>query len=154
MIGWKNWCLSMNRPRYLSIRPTQTSGVKLRFLTADREGFLAFIAQDALGVDPERAAEDEDTLALIADGLQTPEHIAIITGVEGLATDLSDSARVYERSGKPLLFFAKAEWAKQAERWVRANLPLAEFAQIPVHAGFLTAPGDFNARLSQFLEQV
>lgn len=123
----------------------------LQFLSTDREGFLSFIAADALGVDPERAHEDPATVKLIADGAQTPEHIAIITGAEGLSTDVSETAIDYDRSGKPLLFFAKEEWAEAAEKWVGANLPSAEFARIPVHAGFITQPTEFNARVRAFL---
>ncbi len=123
----------------------------VQFLSTDREGFLAFISADALGVDPELAAEDEATLKLIEDGRQTPEHIAIIAGVEGLATDVSETAIEFDRSGKPLLFFAKQEWAEDARKWVSTQLPSAEFATIPVHAGFLTEPGPFNARLREFI---
>ncbi|UOQ61175.1 alpha/beta hydrolase [Leucobacter rhizosphaerae] len=123
----------------------------IQFLSTNRQGFLEYIASDALGVPGERAAQDPATVKLIADGAQTPEHIAIITGVEGLSTDLSATAIEFDGSGKPLLFFAKDEWADDARRWVGANLPHAEFATIPVHAGFLTEPGAFNARVREFL---
>lgn len=123
----------------------------IKFLSTDRAGFLAYIASDALGVDPALADSEPAVARLIADGARTPEHIAIITGAEGLATDLSAPAIAFHETGKPLLFFAKEEWAADAERWVSANLPRAEFATIPVHAGFLTEPAQFNARIADFL---
>lgn len=123
----------------------------IQFLSTDRDGFLAYISADALGVDPEIADEDETTLKLIADGAQTPEHIAIIAGVEGFATDVSQTAIDFDRSGKPLLFIAKEAWAEDAQKWVSANLPSAEFATMPVHAGFMTEPGAFNARVRKFI---
>lgn len=121
------------------------------FISTDPKGFLEYIASDALGVDPEAAGADPAVTKLIADGARTPEHIAIITGAEGLSTDLSATAAEFDQSGKPLLFFAKEAWAEDAKRWVGANLPHAEFDTIPVHAGFLTAPEAFNTRLQDFL---
>lgn len=121
------------------------------FLSTDRDGFLSYISADALGVDPELADQDEATRRLIADGAQTPEHIAIIAGVEGFATDVSQTAIDFERSGKPVLFFAKEAWANDAKRWVSANLPSAQFATMPVHAGFMTEPAAFNARVREFI---
>ncbi|SJN08563.1 Non-heme chloroperoxidase [Leucobacter sp. 7(1)] len=123
----------------------------ITFLSTDRAGFLAYIASDALGVDPADAAAEPAVARLIADGARTPEHIAIITGVEGLATDLTAPAVAYHDSGKPLLFLAQDSWAAAAERWVTAHLPRAEFSTIPVHAGFITAPEAFNARVAAFL---
>jgi pimeloyl-ACP methyl ester carboxylesterase len=124
----------------------------VQFLSTDRQGFLDYIAADALGVDPERVADEPAVAKLIADGAQTPEHIAIITGVEGLSTDLSETAIAFDASGKPLLFLAKQAWAEDAKRWVEANLPHAQFDTIAVHAGFLTDPEHFNARLREFLD--
>ncbi|MCW2287461.1 pimeloyl-ACP methyl ester carboxylesterase [Leucobacter luti] len=123
----------------------------VQFLSTDRAGFLAYIAADALGVDPAAADSDPAVAKLIADGARTPEHIAIITGAEGLSTDLSAPALAFHETGKPVLFFAKEAWAEAAERWVTTQLPRAEFATIPVHAGFLTEPAAFNARLTAFL---
>lgn len=123
----------------------------ITFLSTDRAGFLAYIASDALGVDPADAAAEPAVARLVADGARTPEHIAIITGVEGLATDLTAPAVAYHDSGKPLLFLAQERWAAEARRWVTAQLPRAEFATIPVHAGFITDPGAFNARVAAFL---
>lgn len=123
----------------------------VQFLSTDRAGFLAYIAADALGVDPEAADPDPAVAKLIADGARTPEHIAIITGVEGLSTDLSAPAVAFHEGGKPVLFFAKQAWADEARAWVTAQLPRAEFATIPVHAGFLTEPDTFNARIAAFL---
>lgn len=123
----------------------------IQFLSTDRAGFLAYIASDALGVDLASADSEPAVARLIADGARTPDHIAIVTGAEGLATDLSDPAIAYHETGKPLLFFAKEAWATDAKRWVSANLPRAEFATIPVHAGFLTEPAQFNSRVTEFL---
>lgn len=123
----------------------------VQFLSTDRSGFGAFIAADALGADPGLPTPEAAVQKLIADGARTPEHIAIITGVEGLCTDVSAPAIAYDATKKPLLFIAKEEWADDAERWVRANLPHAEFATMPVHAGFLTEPEPFNARIAAFV---
>lgn len=123
----------------------------IQFLSTNRQGFLEYISSDALGVPAEEAALDPATIRMVADGAQTPEHIAIITGAEGLSTDLSPTAIEFDASGKPLLFFAKEEWAEDGERWVAKNLPHAEFATMPVHAGFLTEPEVFNARVRTFL---
>lgn len=123
----------------------------VKFLSTDRQGFLEYIAADALGVAAEDAAGEPAVAKLVADGARTPEHIAIITGVEGLATDLSAPAVAFDASGRPLLFLAQEAWADDARRWVTANLPHAEFATIPVHAGFLTEPEPFNARVREFL---
>lgn len=123
----------------------------VKFLATDRAGFGAFISADALGADPSDESPEAAVLKLIADGEQTPEHIAIITGVEGLSTDLSEVAFTFHNSGKPVLFFAKEEWVEAAERWVSKNLPDAAFARIPVHAGFLTEPVAFNERVRAFL---
>jgi len=117
------------------------------FLSTARDDFLAYIATDALGVD----AGDPAAERLIADGAQTPEHIAVITGAEGLSSDFSATAIEYAATGKPLLFFAKEAWADAARAWVSANLPGAQFATIPVHAGFLTEPAAFNARVREFI---
>lgn len=123
----------------------------VKFLSTDRAGFLEYIAADALGVAADAAAAEPAVARLIADGARTPEHIAIITGVEGLATDLSGPAAAFAATGKPLLFVAQDAWASDAERWVAANLPGAQFDTIPVHAGFLTAPAAFNARVAEFI---
>lgn len=123
----------------------------IQFLSTDRTGFLEFIAADALGVPEDVAAQDPATQRLIADGAQTPEHIAIITGTEGLSSDYSATAIEFDASGKPLLFFAKQAWAEEAERWVTVNLPRAQFATMPVHAGFITEPAAFNARVREFI---
>lgn len=123
----------------------------LTFLSTAREDFLAFIATDALGLEADAATTHPDAIKLVADGAQTPEHIAIITGAEGLASDYSATAIEYDASGKPLLFFANESWADDARAWVSANLPHAEFATIPVHAGFLTDPDAFNTRVREFV---
>lgn len=123
----------------------------IQFLSTDRDGFLAYISADALGVDLDEADSDETTQKLIADGAQTPEHIAIITGVEGFATDVSEAAIEFDSSGKPLLFIAKEAWADDARKWVGANLPSARFATMPVHAGFMTEPEAFNSNVRSFL---
>lgn len=123
----------------------------IQFLSTAREDFLSYIATDALGLGPEAAETDATAKELIRLGLQTPEHIAIITGVEGLSADYSGPAIDFHASGKPLLFLARESWAEDARRWVTANLPDAEFDTIPVHAGFLTESDAFNGRLRAFL---
>lgn len=123
----------------------------IKFLSTDPAGFLAFIASDALGLTPEDADDEPAITRLIADGARTPEHIAIVTGAEGLSTDLSAPAHAFAATGKPILFFAQEAWASEADAWVTANLPSAEFARIPVHAGFLTEPAKFNERVASFM---
>jgi non-heme chloroperoxidase len=123
----------------------------IQFLSTNRAAFWDFIATHALGLETEQAATHPDARTLIEWGLQTPEHIAIITGVEGLASDFSAPAIEFAESGKPLLFLARDEWADDARRWVEANLPGAEFDTIRTHAAFATDAAEFNARIRTFL---
>lgn len=50
----------------------------------------------------------------------------------------------------PTLFIAREDWAEDAKRWVIANMPEATFETMPVHMGFATAPGEFNAAVARF----
>lgn len=52
----------------------------------------------------------------------------------------------------PTLFIAREDWAENAERWVRANMPGADFNTMPVHMGFATAPEEFNEAVARFVD--
>ncbi|MGO3886815.1 MAG: alpha/beta fold hydrolase [Mycetocola sp.] len=123
----------------------------IQFLSTARDDFWAFIATHALGLETDAADSDPVARDLIALGNQTPEHIAIITGVEGLSADYSGAAIAFNNTGKPLLFLARDEWAEDASRWVSAQLPNARFETIRTHAGFVTQPDEFNALVRSFV---
>lgn len=123
----------------------------VQFLSGAHADFAAFIAADAVGLPPEAVETDETAKELLRLSLQTPEHIAILSGVSGLTADFSDAAIAFDATAKPLLFFAKDDWADDARRWVGTHLPHAEFETIRHHAGFITHPDEFNSRVRAFL---
>jgi non-heme chloroperoxidase len=120
-------------------------------LTIDvREGFWTAYAKDMVGL-PEETPDDHPDVARIVElGMQTPEHIAIATMADGVATDLADAAR-QTAAAVPTLFIAKEAWADDARRWVTANMAQASFATMPHHMGFVSDPEGFNATVEGFL---
>lgn len=84
-------------------------------------------------------------------GMQTPEHIAIATVMDGATSDYSAEATAAS-AAVPTLFLAREDWADDARAWVSAHMPDAEFDTIPLHMGFATHPDAFNARVRAFVE--
>ena len=122
----------------------------IRMVSTDRAGFWTWVATHSLGLEVADAHTHPDAVRLIELGMQTPEHVAVITAAEGLSSDLSETAIEVARR-LPVLFLARDEWADDARRWVEANLPSAEFDTLRTHAGFATQPDEFNDRVRAFL---
>jgi pimeloyl-ACP methyl ester carboxylesterase len=125
----------------------------LRLTIDAREAFWTGYAKYMLGLPDETPDDHPDVARVVELGLQTPEHVAIATMADGVATDLADAART-AAAAVPTLFVAKEEWADDARRWVGANLPSATFATMPCHMGFVTDPDGFNATLRGFLARL
>lgn len=122
----------------------------LRLTIDARAEFWTAYAKEMVGL-PEDTPDDHPDVARIVElGLQTPEHVAVATMADGVATDLADAARQVA-AAVPTLFVAKQAWADAARRWVSANLPQATFATMPFHMGFVTDPDGFNATIKEFL---
>ena len=102
---------------------------------------------------PEDTAPDHPDVARVVElGLQTPEHVAIKTAADGLMSDYSAKAAAVA-AAVPTLFIAREDWAEDAERWVKANMPEATFETMPVHMGFATAPEEVNEIISRFVSE-
>jgi pimeloyl-ACP methyl ester carboxylesterase len=121
----------------------------LRLAIDARTEFWTAYAKDMVGLPEDTADDHPDVTRIVELGLQTPEHIAIATMADGVATDLADAARA-TAAAVPTLFIAKEAWADQAKRWIGANLPTASFATMPFHMGFVTHPDGFNATVAGF----
>lgn len=144
-----------NDPDAWGEAPLSLDGIVLFLrLTIDaRQEFWTAYAKEMVGL-PEETSDDHPDVARIVElGLQTPEHVAVATMADGVATDLSGAAR-QAAAALPLLFIAKEGWAGEARRWVEANLPSASFATMPYHMGFVTDPAGFNATMASFLENL
>jgi non-heme chloroperoxidase len=125
----------------------------LRYAIDIREGFWTAYAKDMIGL-PEETPDDHPDVARIVElGMQAPEHVAVATMADGVATDLSDAARS-AAAAIPTLVIAKDAWADDARRWVSANLPTAQFATMPVHMGFVTDPEGFNSTIRSFIDSL
>ncbi len=121
----------------------------LRLAIDARTEFWTAYAKEMVGL-PEETPDDHPDVARIVElGLQTPEHVAVATMADGVATDLADAARS-AAAAVPTLFIAKEGWADDAKRWVDANLPTAAFATMPFHMGFVSHPDQFNATIAGF----
>lgn len=122
----------------------------LQAMVHDREEFWRGYAAYMLGLGEDTAEDHPDIARVMELGLQTPQHVAVATGADGLTSDLSEAARRAAES-VPTLLVAREDWAEDAERWTRANLPTAEFATMPTHMGFVVDPEGFNATVRDFV---
>ena len=102
-----------------------------------------------LGLPEDTQADHPDVARVVELGLQTPEHVAIATAADGLTSDFSAEAAAVAAS-LPTLFIAREDWADDAQRWVSTRMPGAQFATMPVHMGFATAPEPFNEAIARF----
>jgi non-heme chloroperoxidase len=122
-----------------------------RLVIDDRLGFWSWYATYMIGVPEETTTDHPDVARIVELGMQTPQHIALATFADGATSDFAHvAAEVSEQ--RPTLFIAREDWSEDAERWVLANLPSAQFATMPLHMGFATHPNDFNASLRRFLD--
>lgn len=122
----------------------------LRAMIDTRTEFWTDYAKYMLGLAEDTPADHPDVARVVELGLQAPEYVAITTAADGLTSDFSAEAAA-TAAEKPTLFMARDDWAEPAEKWVKANMPQAEFDRIDVHMGFVTQPEAFNARLKQFI---
>ncbi|UOE42925.1 alpha/beta fold hydrolase [Agromyces larvae] len=123
----------------------------LRAMIDDRVGFWTGYAAYMIGRD-DAALDDPDIARIVELGLQTPEHVALSTGADGLTSDYAQVAADASEQ-VPTLFIARDDWAEAAAHWVTVNLPDAEFATMPVHLGFATDPAEFDRTVAEFLER-
>ncbi|MFC9984773.1 alpha/beta fold hydrolase [Microbacterium keratanolyticum] len=115
-----------------------------RAVLDDRVGFWTAYASYMIG------SENADDVARIVElGLQTPEHIAVASVMDGATSDYSAEA-ASASAAVPTLFLAREDWADDARTWVTAHMPQAQFDTIPLHMGFATHPEDFNAKVREF----
>ena len=115
-----------------------------RAVLDDRVGFWTAYASYMIG------SENADDVARIVElGLQTPEHIAVASVMDGATSDYSAEA-ASASAAVPTLFLAREDWADDARTWVTAHMPQAQFDTIPLHMGFATHPKDFNAKVREF----
>jgi non-heme chloroperoxidase len=121
----------------------------LRLAIDARTEFWTAYAKEMVGLPEDTPDDHPDVTRIVELGLQTPEHVAIATMADGVATDLGDTARA-TAAAVPTLFIAKEGWADDAKRWVDTNLPSASFATMPFHMGFVTHPDAFNATVKEF----
>ncbi|WP_168209178.1 alpha/beta fold hydrolase [Agromyces intestinalis] len=124
----------------------------LRAMIDDRVGFWTAYAAYMIGRDEGAPLDDPDIARIVELGLQTPEHIAVATGADGLTSDYAEVASDASEQ-VPTLFIARDDWAEAAAHWVTVNMPDAEFATMPVHLGFATDPVSFDRTVAEFLER-
>lgn len=123
----------------------------LRAMIDTRAEFWTEYAIYMLGLPEDTTADHPDVARVLELGMQTPEHVAIKTAADGLTSDYSAEAAAVA-AAVPTLFIAREDWAEDAERWVRANMPRADFETMPVHMGFATAPKQFNEAVARFVD--
>lgn len=121
----------------------------LQAMINNRRDFWTEYAVYMLGLPEDTGAGHPDIARIVDLGFQTPDHVAVATGADGLTSDLSEVAASASAS-LPTLFIAREDWAEDARRWVEANLPGATFATMAVHMGFATDPEAFNALVRDF----
>lgn len=115
-----------------------------RAVLDDRVGFWTAYASYMIG------SENTDDIARIVElGLQTPEHVAVASVMDGATSDYSAEA-ASASAAVPTLFLAREDWADDARIWVTAHMPQAQFDMIPLHMGFATHPEDFNTKVREF----
>lgn len=123
--------------------------VFLRMVIDDRLAFWTWYAKYMIGL-PEDTPDDHPDVARIVElGMQTPEHVAVATIADGVATDLSGAATT-AAAAVPTMLMARQDWAEDAQRWAAANMPDASFATMDLHMGFVTDPDNFNATIRNF----
>lgn len=123
--------------------------VFLRIVIDDRLAFWTWYAKYMIGL-PEDTPDDHPDVARIVElGMQTPEHVAVATIADGVATDLSGAATT-AAAAVPTMLMARQDWAEDAQRWAAANMPDASFATMDLHMGFVTDPDNFNATIRNF----
>ncbi len=121
----------------------------LQAMINGRREFWTEYAVYMLGL-PEDTPADDPTIARIVElGFQTPDHVAVATGADGLTSDFSATA-AQVAAELPTLFVAREDWAEDGRRWLEANLPDARFATMAVHMGFATDPASFNDLIRDF----
>ncbi len=121
----------------------------LQAMINGRREFWTEYAVYMLGLPEDTPADDPNIARIVELGLQTPDHVAVVTGADGLTSDFSETAAAVA-SSVPTLFIAREDWAADARRWVEANLPDAEVATMAVHMGFATDPVGFNDLIRDF----
>ena len=103
---------------------------------------------------PASTPDDDPLVAwIVAEGLLTPESVAVLLVADGVASDFAEVAR-NASDRVPTLAFAQSRAADVASRWVADNMPEAAFAEIGLHMGFYVDPDPFTQRLSVFLDDV
>lgn len=123
--------------------------VFLRMVIDDRLAFWTWYAKYMIGL-PEDSPDDHPDVARIVElGMQTPEHVAVATIADGVATDLSGAATT-AAAAVPTMLMVRQDWAEDAQRWAAANMPDASFATMDLHMGFVTDPDNFNATIRNF----
>ncbi len=125
----------------------------LRLTIDARAEFWTAYSKEMIGLPDDTPDDHPDVLRIVELGMQTPEHVAIATMADGVATDLSETATM-AAALTPTLFIAKQGWATQAQAWVSAHMPEAHFATMPYHMGFVTDPQGFNNTIRSFGESI
>ena len=123
--------------------------VFLRMVIDDRLGFWTWYAKYMIGLPEETPDNHPDVVRIVELGMQTPEHVAVATIADGVATDLSGAATA-AAAAVPTMLMARQDWAEDAQRWATANMPQASFATMDLHMGFVTDPDSFNATIREF----
>ena len=121
----------------------------LRLVIDDRLGFWTWYAKYMVGLPEETPDYHPDVVRIVELGMQTPEHVAVATIADGVATDLSGAATA-AAAAVPTMLMARQDWAEDAQRWAAANMPQASFATMDLHMGFVTDPDGFNATIREF----
>ena len=123
--------------------------VFLRMVIDDRLGFWTWYAKYMIGLPEDTPDDHPDVVRIVELGMQAPEHVAVATIADGVATDLSGAATA-AAAAVPTMLMARQDWAEDAQRWAQANMPQASFATMDLHMGFVTDPDGFNATIRDF----
>lgn len=121
----------------------------LRLAIEHRLDFWTAYAKEMVGLPEDTPDDNPDVQRIVELGFQTPEHVAVATMADGVATLLGEAAQT-AGAAVPSLFIAKEAWADDARKWVSANLPTTQFATMPHHMGFVSDPAGFNQTISDF----
>lgn len=122
----------------------------LRLTIDSREAFWTEYAKEMIALPPETADDHPDVARIVELGMQTPEHVAVATMADGVATDLAEAARAAD-AAVPTMLMANDAWAAPARVWTERHLPNTQFRTMRCHMGFVTEPEEFNADIDRFL---
>jgi len=122
----------------------------LQAMVNDRLNFWIAYSSYMLGLPEDTSPDHPDVARVVELGMQAPEYVAVGTGADGLTADFSETA-IAAAQEVPTIFIVRDDWADTARNWVTKNVPVAAFATMPTHMGFVVDPEGFNRTVAEFV---